>query len=187
MIISVSDQSIEIIEDTGSMKRFPNQLIWDINSLLSQKYQLFEWSLFQRKPDAICIKLKNRIAYKFIGFFQLDSMFIEKSELSRKNGDIEYWKHKNEIPQYEDFIEAFSMEYIDSMDYIGVCEMRTFLDSLKKQLNSMRFTSYRKLSKALSELADCSIHIEHHSYIKVVSKHAEELDEVLEITRKYFR
>ena len=71
------------------------------------------------------------------------------------------------------------------MNYIAICEIWILLDMLEKQLFSMRFTGYRAISRAISELADCSIHIEHHSFMIVASKHTEEIGEVFEIVKQY--
>lgn len=110
--------------------RFPNQMIWDINTYLSERY---EYYFSKNVCDKYCVSLPSlSVKRKYLCFADLDPSYIKLVNFDEEEYQAEYEKHQSEVDSYEQFVEYYAMEEISELSYIATVDMLHY--SIKKKL-----------------------------------------------------
>ena len=164
-------------------RRFPNQMIWDINTYLSNHYTLYEYYFAKAAAEDNCIVLsKFKLFPGYICFCELHPSYIKHYDYNKDEYKSEYKKHADEFDDYEQFSECYSMEVITEMHYIAVDDLSTTMKEIALQLHSI---SKRHALKIVEAYSDVAIHIGDHCYMTIRSRHTEIIAEILRIVESY--
>ena len=85
----------------ANKNRIKNDLIWDINNLLTTQFDLYMFFMCKKPSDSVFCRLVPGFHEKYVAFQKLDDMFVQRTVLSNdddvfretcyiENVDIEY-------------------------------------------------------------------------------------------------
>lgn len=186
-IITDNVKYIEVsMQDCGATQRFPNQMLWNINTYLSKCCNLYEYYLSKKENGDFCLQISRRNnSKKFLCFSRLAPSYVSLIDYDENEYEIEYKKHKNEFESYEQFFEHYSMEEIAELNYVAVDNMQDLITGLRKSFSKTYFVLQKNIAQKIDLNSDVSIHIGDHCYMKIVSKHPEIIAELLNIIKLY--
>lgn len=172
------------ISDDNPMRRFPNHLLWDINSYLSKQYKLYEYYRTRKTFDdletqLLQVPMRNKSLY----FSKLDKSYISMINHTEKEMKEEFEKHRDEVKSYEAFCELYSMEQIDELNYIATGDLQEMLRKLKTFVRSKCFVHYKKILQKIEMCSEVSIHIGDHCYMHIKANNPEIIKKILYIIR----
>ena len=137
-IYSLKDNEILIHAPGNSNKnRIKNDLIWDINNLLTIKFDLYEFFLCKKPFDSIISKPISTFPKRYVAFQKLDNMFIMRTALD----DDEINKYRKTLDPFKEmsddvFKEACCLENVD-IEYIAI-ESIDYLTNFDIESNSIK-------------------------------------------------
>ena len=103
----------------SNKNKIKNDLIWDINNLLTAQFGLYTFFICSNKKDSFfCVPLSDTLK-KHIAFQKLDSMFVERTVLS--DNEVNYYREIIDPSKKMDddvFRETCCMENVD-MEYVA--------------------------------------------------------------------
>lgn len=164
--------------------RFPNRLIWEMNSYLSKRYKLYEYYGTRKAHNDLDIRLPT-IPSQYLCFSKLDKSYISTPDYTEEELEREYKKHRNEIANYDTFCELYSMEQIDELNYIATKNIKKLRDELRIFLSGRCFVPYKKILQKAVSLSDVSIRIGDHFYMHIKAKDPKIISEILHIIQSY--
>lgn len=187
-IVTDNAQSIEIsITNYKSMQRFPNKMIWDINSYLAKHYKLYECYFSKTPSERYYIQLSRiNSSKKYLCFSPLAPSYISLSDYDELEYKNEYEKYKQEVENYRQFFEYYSMEQIDELNYIAVDDIEELLNNLRQNIRKTYFVSCKDVFRQVGLYSDCLIHIDDHCYMSIKSEHRGIISYLLSLL-KYYR
>lgn len=191
MIVVKSDNlcfiEVSCIARRNEVPRFPNRLIWDINSFLSEKFYLYEYfPTKQCGENCICIS-NNIFAKKYLCFSELHFSYISLVGYDENEYRDEYEKHRNEVHSFDEFVEIYSMESVDDLDYIATENISDTIRKLEVTLKNRCLLRDRDISKALNQVSRVSIHLGDQNYMMIQSEDSVLLCALLDIIKTYER
>ena len=162
--------------------RFPNKMIWDINTYLSQRYKLYEYYFSKNVCDGYYVSLsKFNVVNKFLCFSDLDPSYIRLVNYDEDEYKTEYEKHKSEVNNYEQFFEYYSMEEIEELSYIATSNLPKYVCELSKKVETSLLKPKKNISIIADNCSDVAIHIADHSYMTIQSKHNDIIEDLIKI------
>ena len=105
--------------ESSNNNKIKNDLIWDINSLLTVQFNLYIFFTCKKPPDSDFCKLVSGFPKKYIAFQKLDDMFVHRTVLSDE--EIDYYRGiMDPLRKMDDgvFRELCCMENVD-IEYIA--------------------------------------------------------------------
>lgn len=188
MIIVKTNQSnyIELRMDDSKNKyqRFPNQIIWSINTYLSNRFKLYEYYFSKKSNKQCCMSFsKVNLRKKYLCFSALDPMYISLVDFEIDEYKAVYENHLSEFDSFEQFFECYSMEEITEMSYIAIDTLEKFISKLSVQLSYVFYKRQCMLSRIIDSHADVAVHIGDHCYMTIQSKHPEIIADLLKIIK----
>lgn len=113
-----------------------SNLIWDINSFLSNQFDLYVYYLCRTVPTRNSYRLLSKFPKKYIAFHKLDNIFIQPQTISDKELNY-YRKIADPLRKIDDdvFKEALLVENAD-IEYVAVERL--------EQLMSLELSGKRK-------------------------------------------
>ena len=179
---------IENLQDRNKCHRFPNELIWTINTYLSNHFELYEYYFSREKKDSYSMPLSRCISFnKYLCFSDLDPSYIRLTDYDKREYEEEYQKHLDEVKTYEQFFEYYSMEEITKLDYIATVDLPKLMDKLMIKFDDIWFKNNRCISRIIDLYSDVAIHIGDHSYMTILSGHSDIINDVFGIIEPYTR
>ncbi len=169
-----------------AIERFPNQLIWDINSFLLGSFQLYEFYLSSQKETKVAIKISKSGCRKneFLCFEHLNQMYRKAPDYSEKECQAEYEKYRSEVADYNVFREMYLMETISELDYFAIDNFDDFFEIINGE-DIRNLNNSKKIKSMLRHLCPVCVFIGDHDWMEI---HIRELDiqkSLISIISKY--
>lgn len=135
---------------SSSKNRIKNNLVWDVNSFLNAKYELYSFEICRKK-----LKSENCLIVPFakdrcVVFQRLDSMFINPTILS--DDELQYYRRMMDPHGKMDdavFKEACCLENVD-MQYVAIKNIECYIQ------NGLSFESNSNLSQWIQ--SSCAVY-----------------------------
>ena len=135
--------------------RIPNHVIYEINALLAETFQLYEVHFSKKKADDIAIGVRGKtfIENFFLNIRKLDSSYISAVDFDedawRKTyvGDVDYYTQE----EYEYLRDCFAMEAVIELRYFGTKNLNDTLSTLAQEFAQCRIRK-RDISLILAKL-----------------------------------
>lgn len=140
--------TLSTLSENKKIERFPNQLIWDINSFLMQQFDLYELYFSQRKESELSFKISKFFSFrnKYLCFDKLNEMYKGTIDYNEEELYSEYLKHKDEFTDFNAFKEIYLMETINELNYVAVDDFKSFYETVdklrEKNLKSSIYNSF---------------------------------------------
>ncbi len=141
--VRIKDNEILVVaEGSTNRNRIKNIIIWKLNSMLSLKYNLFQFFISKRSNDDYSFPFSIGLHQRFIVFKELDKLFIEKQTVSET--DILQYKQaidpKNKISD-DVFYEMCCLENVD-IEYVAIKSLKEFSNISLKFKNKKFFQEW---------------------------------------------
>lgn len=184
IIINIKSNGVYLPE------RFPNKLIWDINSLLDSEYDLYEYYLSKYKDGDYCIKLPSilPIPQKYLCFRKLHETYIRLIDYDEQEYREEYLKHRDELDSidFDKFCDYYSMEWIAELNYIAVKDIQNILKKVKRDLRGNYINRNRYITNILKNIPIVYVCITDHDYLSIYTSDSIILTKIYNLLSKYF-
>ena len=183
----IDSNSLTISTETSNNKRnrnrIKNNLLWEINSYLSKRFELYDFSvdrrprIFNRYIESIPIKSFRK---NMLNLYKLDETLVTPVVVD----DIEIREqHKIIDPEldYECFKKWYTVETID-IEYFATEDLKNFKKTFIKDLKG---TSRKDIIKTLKEIADVYISMHDSSGMELFFNERKAIEDVLSIVKAH--
>ena len=169
IIVSARSKPIPILSLDKSKERFPNQMIWDMNTFLAKRFNLYQFYLSRRKETEIAIEISNSFFSnnKFLCFERLEQMYVEPDTYDETECKREHLKYKNDIPDFDTFREIYLMGTSTELNYIAIDNIEHVLRSLSKKSDTKIIKSTKSAAYKLSALCPVCVCIGDHEWMEI--------------------
>lgn len=166
--------------------RFPNKMIWDINSYLTHRFQLYQYYYSKTPSNPYAISMSNiHFVDKYLCFVDLHPTYIQLTDFDIEEYTEEFEKHVQEFDNYQQFFECYSMEQIDEMSYVATADLSKLVEQVSLHVKGLLFKREHRITKLVDSYSDVSIHIGDHDYMTICSKHPDIVTDLLKIIKSY--
>lgn len=104
----------------ANKNRIKNDLIWDINNLLTTQFDLYMFFMCKKPSDSVFCRLVPGFHEKYVAFQKLDDMFVQRTVLS--NDEIDSYREiMDPLKKMDDdvFRETCYIENVD-IEYVAI-------------------------------------------------------------------
>ncbi len=170
-----------LIDAPGSANknRIKNDLIWDINNLLTTQFNLYTFFVCKKPSDSVFCRLVSSFPKKYLAFQKLDDMFIRQTVLS--NDEINCYREIiDPLRKMDDdvFRETCCMENAD-IEYVAA---ENFNQLLNIDMASKHITS---LSRRIISLFPVYISLFGSKEMRIVINQSDLLESIKRIVVKH--
>ena len=190
LYIHSSNNSIEIsvCQNGKTPCRFPNQLIWDVNSYLSKYFSLYEYYFATETKESNEIKVPCTCFFKkSLCFRPLDISYISLTDFDSNACKSDYEKYGKEIEDYKTFVEYYTMQEIDDLEYIGVGDFSAYINRVVHSLDKKHLVFRKKAQTIACANADVAVHLGDLSYMTIQAEDSNIIADILTILKAYVK
>lgn len=177
---SFKDNEILICAPGSSdTNRIKNDLIWDVNSLLADRFKLYTFFVSKKPSDAPFCRRVSDFPPKYISFQKLDDMFVKRRTLS--DGEINRYREIMDPSRKmsdDVFGEACCMENVD-IEYVAA-------ESFDRLLNAnMTSKSKMPLHRWIASLFPVYVSLFGSKEMRIVINRSDLLEPIMAIVTKH--
>lgn len=169
-----------------TIERFPNQLIWDINTFLLESLHLYEFYFSSKKETESAIKISKSIfgRNEFLCFESLKPMYKRKDSFNEEELWSEYVKHKNEVSDFNVFTEIYLMETINELNYVAVDSFEHFFENISEE-RQKNLSNEKRLKSLMCQLCPVCVFIGDHDWMEIHIRELSIQKSLIAIISKY--
>ena len=156
---------------TRKCVRIPNKVLWDVNSLLMEQFQLYEIQLSKQKRAGVNINIRGKT---FSGNRELIIRPLDKSFINAEAFNEEEWKksqvgdiHYYTQDEYEYLRDCYSLQAVNSLSYFATKDLSAILNMLRVEFSQRRFSS-KDIAITLAKLLSVYVTISDHEYMDII-------------------
>lgn len=178
--------------DTETLGNSAAKILWDMNSFLKGKFNLYRYILSDKEPEnslAYVVKLPqfSLMFNKTLYISELESKYIINPEYTKDALIPEYKKFiendNNESMDFDEFYDIYCSDYVYELEYIATENMDLVIDFIRAEAESVRTRS--GLNRILRNNATVSIGVYNASGISIYTEDESLQRDLIDIISKY--